>query len=248
MTHISVVIPTFNEEKHIVQILECLKKQTLAPYEIIIADDSTDNTPRIAAKQLEGWAKPPTTQFKIIDGGKKSVGKARTVGGLQATGNILIFLDCDTVFPADYLQKAAKEFKSKNCVVAITSFNYDSKHPFDLLIGGFMNLATQLVQTVYACTHGFAIMCTKDVFEKINGFDDNLKMGEDFDFGFRAKQHGKFRVLTSTKIHISPRRLHEEGRLNLCWKLIRSTTKILLGGKITLTSKSFSYRFGKHKE
>lgn len=244
MNHISIIIPTFNEEKHIVQILECLKKQTLAPYEIIIADDSTDKTPQIAAANLKPWAK----RFKIIDGGKKSVGKARTLGGLQATGNILLFLDCDTVFPNDYLQKAVAEFKRKNCVVAITSFNYESKHPFDLLIGGFMNLATQLVQTVYACTHGFAIMCTKDVFEKINGFDDNLKMGEDFDFGFRAKTHGKFRVLTSTKIHISPRRLHEEGRFNLCWKLIRSTTKVLLGGKITLKSKNFNYRFGKHKE
>lgn len=241
---ISIIIPTYNEEKHIVEILHCLKKQTLQPYEIIIADDSTDDTRKITTAQLDGWP----GKVHIIDGGKKSVGKARTMGGEKATGDILLFLDCDTVFPPDFLAKAVAEFMRKQCVVAITSFNYDSKHPFDLLIGGFMNLATQLVQRIYACTHGFAIMCTKKVFDQIKGFDDNLKMGEDFDFGFRANQHGKFRVLTSTKIRISPRRLHEEGRFNLCWKLIRSTTKVLLGGKITLGNKKFSYKFGKHKE
>ncbi len=241
---LSIIIPTFNEEKHIVQILDCLKAQTLQPYEIIIADDSTDKTPQIAADHLKKWSQ----QYKIIDGGKKSVGKARTVGGNEATGELLLFLDCDTIFAPNYLKKAVAEFNKKQCVVAITKFNYNSKHPFDLLIGGFMNFGTQLIQHFYACTHGFAIMCTKDVFVKVNGFDDNLKMGEDFDFGFRANKHGKFRVLTSTKILISPRRLYEEGRFNLCWKLIKSTTKVLLGGKITLNNKNFNYNFGKHTE
>ena len=48
---ISVAIRTYNEEKHIREVLESLKKQTYKNYEIIILDsESTDNTVKIAAE------------------------------------------------------------------------------------------------------------------------------------------------------------------------------------------------------
>ena len=44
-SHISVVIPVYNGEKTIVQTIECLLRQSLAPDEIIVVDDgSTDGT------------------------------------------------------------------------------------------------------------------------------------------------------------------------------------------------------------
>ena len=46
---ISVVIRTYNEEKHIGEVLESLKKQTYKNYEIVIVDsESTDRTVEIS--------------------------------------------------------------------------------------------------------------------------------------------------------------------------------------------------------
>lgn len=46
---ISVVIRTYNEEKHIGEVLESLKNQTYSNFEVIILDSqSTDNTTKIA--------------------------------------------------------------------------------------------------------------------------------------------------------------------------------------------------------
>ncbi|QMT85456.1 glycosyltransferase family 2 protein [Companilactobacillus pabuli] len=48
---ISVVIRTYNEEKHIGEVLESLQKQTYKNYEIVIVDSgSTDGTVEILKK------------------------------------------------------------------------------------------------------------------------------------------------------------------------------------------------------
>ena len=48
MITFSVIIPTLSEEDRIGNLLTDIKRQSLQPNEIIIADKSTDNTPRIA--------------------------------------------------------------------------------------------------------------------------------------------------------------------------------------------------------
>ena len=48
---ISVAIRTYNEEKHLREVLEALKQQTYQSFEIILLDSgSTDNTIRIASR------------------------------------------------------------------------------------------------------------------------------------------------------------------------------------------------------
>lgn len=236
LPRISVVIPTYNEEKNIGKILQYLGEQTLQAHEIIIGDNSTDKTAEIAK----------AAGAIVTDG--RTVGAGRNHAGQKATGEILLFLDCDVRFKKDFLEKALQEFLNKKLTIALIQFNYDSKHLFDLAFGGAMNYGTQLIQYFYPFTHGFSIMCSKEVFNKVKGFDETLKLGEDVDFGQRASKHGKFRVITSTKVWISPRRLKEEGRLNLVWKLIKSTFKIMLGGKIKYDDPNFEHKFGEHKE
>lgn len=233
---LSIIIPTYNEEKHLPGLLELLSKQSYKPIEVIIGDNSTDSTREIAKEY----------GCIITDG--PTVGAGRNHGGRIAKGEVLLFLDADTYFKEDFLEKALKEYVKRKLAIAMVHFNYHSKHPVDKVIGGAMNIATKCVQFFYAFTHGFSIMCNKEVFDKINGFNETLKLGEDVDFGHRASKHGKFRVITSTKIWISPRRLIEEGRINLCWKLIRSTAKVLTGGQIKYHDPRFSHRFGHHTE
>lgn len=53
MEKVSVVIVTYNSEKYIIELLESIKNQSILPYEIIIADDSSeDNT----IKKIEEWS------------------------------------------------------------------------------------------------------------------------------------------------------------------------------------------------
>jgi glycosyltransferase involved in cell wall biosynthesis len=92
---VSVIIPTFNEEKAISDCLESLRKQTLDSSEIIVVDDgSSDNT---IGSVEDG--------VKILKQNHKGPGAARNLGAKEAKGEILVFVDADMTFDNDFVSK-----------------------------------------------------------------------------------------------------------------------------------------------
>ncbi len=90
---VSIIIPTYNEEKVIRDCLESLDQQTFKDIEVIVVDDgSTDNT-----KELIAGVKLLTQQHK-------GPGEARNLGAKEAKGEILVFVDADMTFDKDFIK------------------------------------------------------------------------------------------------------------------------------------------------
>src|SRR3989344_4462300 len=106
---ISIIIPTFNEEKYLPKLLNCIKNQTYKDYEIIIADaNSKDKTKAIAKKY----------GCKTVRGGLPAVG--RNNGAKAAKGDILLFLDADSLIEKDFLKNCLGDIQKRNLDVAGT--------------------------------------------------------------------------------------------------------------------------------
>lgn len=105
---ISVVIRTFNEEKHLGEVLEALKKQTYKNFEIIIVDsESTDNTIEIVKKY-----DTKIVNIKKVD---FDYSYASNVGVKNSVGDIICFLSGHSVPINDnYLLEINKCFQDKN--------------------------------------------------------------------------------------------------------------------------------------
>lgn len=87
---ISVVIPTFNEEKRIVKCLNSIKSQDYPKkfVEIIIVDDdSTDNTVKIAKSY----------GARILLNGNHNIERGKSIGFEKSKGEYLFFIDADNV-------------------------------------------------------------------------------------------------------------------------------------------------------
>lgn len=91
---VSVVIPTFNEEKVIGNCLNSLDKQNYKDLEIIVVDDGS------ADKTLEVLSK-----FKILKQDHLGAGAARNLGSKNANGEILVFVDADMEFDPEFITK-----------------------------------------------------------------------------------------------------------------------------------------------
>ena len=97
---ISVIIPTYNEEKVLVECLSSLDKQTFKNFEVIVVDDgSSDKT----------WEILPDLKFnnyklRILKQDHKGAGAARNLGARRAEGEILVFVDADMTFDKKFLQ------------------------------------------------------------------------------------------------------------------------------------------------
>lgn len=102
----SVVIPTFNRSRFLLQALDSVRGQTYRPIEIVIVDDgSTDNT----AKVLRAWAAfsidDPEFVIRCLHQDNSGAPTARNRGLLDCTGEFVQFLDSDDILHPEKLQR-----------------------------------------------------------------------------------------------------------------------------------------------
>jgi glycosyltransferase involved in cell wall biosynthesis len=93
---VSVVIPTYNEERDIADCINSLLKQSYKPIEIIIVDDGSKDKTREIVKKFKC--------VKLIKGEHKGPGFSRNKGAKKAKGKILSFVDADMTFDKDYIK------------------------------------------------------------------------------------------------------------------------------------------------
>lgn len=221
---ISVLIPTLNEGKYLETTLFHIKLQN--PYEIIIGDSSsTDNTIAIAKKYR---AKVATTKKR----GSASYG--RNAAAELATGDILVFIDADTIPYINFLDVVRKDFSDPSVVGWTCNFLAFSHRFVDQVM---FQLASNMIEAVTKYARkphaaGFAIAVRKDVFDKAGGFKV-LRAMEDHEFAMRIGRYGKFKFSKETCAFSSVRRLNKWGRLGIIKKYAEIYVKYFLNrGKL----------------
>jgi enolase len=232
---ISIIIPTLNEEKHLPFLLESLKEQTFNDFEVIVSDAGSEDKTRKIAKD---W------KCKVAEGGLPA--KGRNNGAEIAQGEILFFLDADVVLPKDFLEEAVKEFKKRKLVIAGCYVQPLSDKDIDSLLYGTANLYFKFTQFLFPQAAGHCIIAKKEIHKKIGGFNEKIKVAEDFDYVKRAAKEGKFRYLENVKIPVLMRRLDREGRMNMAVKYAFIGLYFSLFGGIK--SDIFNYRFAHYNE
>lgn len=102
---VAVVITTVNRSADMAALWAALGRQTQAPDEIIIIDESTDGLTCELARQ---WRQTPAgARLYYETATVRSVTRARNIGAARATSEFLMFLDDDAVPPDDYVARMA---------------------------------------------------------------------------------------------------------------------------------------------
>jgi glycosyltransferase involved in cell wall biosynthesis len=105
---ISIIIPTYNEEKVLVDCIKSLGNQTYKDFEIIVVDDgSTDGTIKVLSE-----LKTNNLKLKTIQSSHLGAGAARNMGAKHAEGDILVFVDADMTFDKAFLVNLTKSIVS----------------------------------------------------------------------------------------------------------------------------------------
>ena len=108
----SVIVPTWNEEKNLPKCLRSLANQVGSkPTEVIVVDGgSTDRTVEIAEEYAD----------RVLVEPGKPVGAARNIGAKAASGSILAFIDADTTASGNWLEEIERTLKTFPTAVGVT--------------------------------------------------------------------------------------------------------------------------------
>lgn len=234
---LSIIIPTYNEEKYLPKLIQSIKDQNFSDYEIIVADaQSSDDTRKIA----ESFG------CKVIEGGSPAVG--RNSGAKTALGEYLLFLDADVILTEGYLEAALNEFEENHQGIGITQLIPLSDSRKDKLLHDFANLFMRSVESIKPHGAGcFGILTTKKLHEDVDGFDETYDFGEDSNYIEKIAKISPFRVLREPKLLISTRRLEKEGLKNLAKIYTKSTLYDFLGKRVTAGELNYNFGYSDNK-
>jgi glycosyltransferase involved in cell wall biosynthesis len=198
---VSVVIPTFQEEKYIAAILSKLVK--IKPsIEIIVVDGGSDDGTFKAAKRFTD----KTYQIK-----ERGISKARNYGARQASGDIVVFLDADVSPPSNFVEKVLETFNNANVVGATCHIMPAQPRFTEFVFFQFYNLLIRLCTKFKPHSRGEFLAVRKKDFLMVNGFDESMPCLEDHDLAHRLSKQGKFMFITSLTVYESLRRFRKLG-------------------------------------
>lgn len=187
---ISIIIPTLNENKFIGRLLSYLQSCSKVENQIIVSDGgSTDDTMSIAS--AEGAT--------VVRCNKKGRAAQMNYGASFATQSILYFVHADCLPPENFYTRILESVE-KDFTLGRFQTKFDS--PSTLLkINAFFTRFDWFI-----CTGGDqTLFFKKEVFDKINGFNDGLLLMEDYDIVKRAREKYRYAIMKE-KVLVSARK------------------------------------------
>jgi len=205
-TDISVIVPTLNEEKYLPRCLKSLVDQTSnESIEIIVVDGgSSDLTVQIAKKYAD----------KVLFKPKAPVGAARNLGAKAATGEILAFIDADTIANPQWADSIIEAFRRRPSAVGVTgpTLPYDG-HLSDLITYRLWTIYLQRLLLNLQMPHviGFNCAYRRAPFLSVGGFDEDMVMSEDIKLAHKIRRYGEIRFEKEMSALTSARRFRKFG-------------------------------------
>lgn len=196
---ISIIIPAHNEEKNIGLCISSLLYQAMkTKSEIIVVNDSNDDTKNI----LKIFGK----RIKVIHLKKRvGVSRARNIGAKATRGDILAFIDADTIACPNWINTIRKGLEKNIALTGPVKPLFVERITDHTLFDIFSTLSRMSIN-VKPIVIGSNLACRKKAFMKIGGFR-HIKSLEDIDFGFRLSEMGKISYSKKMAVYTSLRRI-----------------------------------------
>lgn len=198
---VSVIIPTYNRKKDVIECIKSIKKSNYKNIEIIVIDNvSTDGTYEEVKKKFPDI---------IVKRNKKNLGSAfsRSRGIKIAKGEFLLFIDSDVEIDKNAINELVKTFDNKEIGLAMPLIYYYDNPKQIFCAGAIISLKTGMTKypnsrdidsgqfnKIKIIKNGHAMtmfMTKKSIAKKVGGFDTSYYFFyEESDFALKIEKRG----------------------------------------------------------
>ena len=223
---VTIVIPCKNEKEVVQKTLDLLNYQTdIFGVKVIVCDASNDGVTKVDLTERLGYNLDKIDLY-LMDGGLPAV--ARNNGFKLVETPYVLFMDAD-VFLLDpkIIKRAILRIYKKDLDLVTVKFRSDNgKYNYVYRMFDFLQLISKW--STPFCLGGFMLVKSK-TFKKLNGFDEEIKIAEDYHFSkqIKPKKFGRINNIVFTP----PRRFENKGILYM--------VKLFLGSFFNHKNKSY---------
>jgi succinoglycan biosynthesis protein ExoA len=197
---ITVVCPTYNEEKFIEKVLQFYTSALPTEKELFVVDGgSTDNTIQI----VKSYAEKDLT-IHYLHNENKIVPFALNKAIKKAKGDVIIRLDAHSEYTLEYFTQILKTFDETKADIVGGPMRPRGKNTIQKAIAWATTTSFALGDSMFHnekhkgwVDSVYLGAWKKEIFDEVGLFDENLKRNQDDEFHYRAKSLGK-------KIYLNP--------------------------------------------
>lgn len=186
MPKVSIVIPTYNTGRYVLDAIDSVLQQTYTNVELIVVDDgSSDDTPALLEQHPGNFIR-----FRQANAGQSA---AMNFGWQQSSGELLGYLSADDrLHPRAVETIVAAMAKAPEAVLAYPDFcviDEDSKLVRTVQTPDYEE---RLLIANFQCLPGPGALFRRSVWDKVGGWNTGLRNIPDMDFFLRLCQYGPF--------------------------------------------------------
>ena len=187
---VSIIVPTFNEEKNIERLLISIKNQNFKNIETLVVDDGSSDKTVDIAKRYSSDVYERTHAERSVQ---------RNFGASKAHGDYLLFLDADMELSPEVI---------KDCVETIINLKVKVLTiPERTVGGGFLPGVRRFEREMYMEEPDYEVprFFERRLFFEYGGYDKRITGPEDYDLPYRIGKKNKIGRISEYIFH------HEEG-------------------------------------
>jgi len=232
---ISFIVPAHNEEAWVGRCVSAIRaglEPLGEPHEIIVVDDASSDATALIARQQGA---------QVVRVEHRQIAATRNAGAQQAHGDILFFVDADTLTNAPAIQSAMRAIRAGavggGCVP-----RFEGWLPWwGRLVEPLVKPAVRLVRFLPS---GTFLFCTRSAFQATGGFNENYYAAEEVVFVAALKRQGRFAILAETVV-TSGRKMRAHSLLTLARLFARL---VFLGSRGVRSRRGLEYWYEPERE
>lgn len=231
---ISIIVPAHNEESLIKQTIETLlasARKLDEPFELIVVDDaSTDRTANIAR----------SLGAEVIGVNLRKISAVRNAGARASQGDILIFVDADTLVPPETLRSAVTAVRDGAVGGGSRVFMEGELPKWAPPVLAIVSWGIRLLRLAAGCF----LFARRDAFETVGGFDERYYASEEVHLSQALKKQGRFVIITDAVVTSG-----RKARLFSARQILRQILVLIRGGRKALKRReTLGFWYGGQRE
>lgn len=186
---VSVIIPTYNRAHLLGKCIRSILDQSYKNLEIIIIDDASVDNTKIVVSSF-----PDKNIRYIMNAENKGPAGARNIGIENAKGDFIAFNDSDDIWLPDKLEKEMNLFHEGIGVVYCRMQRIFNRKKIIMPFTTIKHLQGDIFHELAKCSFVATptVIIRYDYIRKVGLFDEDLPIGEDWDFFLRLAQKCDF--------------------------------------------------------
>jgi len=197
---ISIILPVYNGEAFLNEVIQCILNQTYKNFELIIVNDCSTDRSLVIANTYACLDR----RIKIINNNEnKKLPTSLNIGHEEAIGDLLTWTSDDNLIKVNFLESLYYAIIREKCDLVFS--NYDI-----ILSDGSIkreHVTGPVQKLLFGNVIGASFLYKKKIFSEMGGYNPNLFLVEDYDFFLRASLKFEFYHLNE---NLYQYRIHEK--------------------------------------